>query len=110
MSILLGCIAPRGAMHIRPIGASVHYAGTVPMTIDASGPSTDETCLSRDFENLYLVDGTTFPKHSRQEPDIYLDGERSPRGGAGILIARGVVRINFVQLCDTALWKRTTES
>jgi choline dehydrogenase-like flavoprotein len=57
----LGCIAPAGAMHIRPMGASVHYAGTVPMAQNAAGPTTDESCRSRDFENLYFVDGTTFP-------------------------------------------------
>ena len=58
----LGCIAPAGASHIRPMGASVHYAGTVPMTNHATGrPTADESCRSRDFENLYFVDGTTFP-------------------------------------------------
>ena len=31
------------------------------MITDADRPSTDETCRSRDFENLYFVDGTTFP-------------------------------------------------
>ena len=47
--------------HIRPMGASVHYAGTVPMSDDPAGPTADEHCRSRDFENLFFVDGTTFP-------------------------------------------------
>jgi len=57
----LGCIAPSNATHVRPMGASVHYAGTIPMTENGAGPTTDETCRSRDLENLYFVDGTTFP-------------------------------------------------
>jgi choline dehydrogenase-like flavoprotein len=57
----LGCIAPAALVHQRPMGASVHYAGTIPMTDKTSGPSTDASCRSRDFENLYFVDGTTFP-------------------------------------------------
>ncbi len=30
----LGCFAPQPTVHVRPMGASVHYAGTVPMTDD----------------------------------------------------------------------------
>ncbi len=57
----LGCRVPPGMIHLRPMGASVHYAGTVPMT-ETPGPwTTDETCRSRDFPNLYLLDGSTFP-------------------------------------------------
>lgn len=57
----LGCVAPRGMFRMRPMGASVHYAGTVPMTYDG-GPSTcDPLGRSRDFANLLFVDGTTFP-------------------------------------------------
>lgn len=57
----LGCIVPPGMAHIRPMGASVHYAGTLPMS-DAGRPHTTlPDCRSRDFENLYLVDGSTFP-------------------------------------------------
>ncbi|HXV62777.1 MAG TPA: GMC oxidoreductase [Vicinamibacteria bacterium] len=57
----LGCIAPKNATHVRPMGASVHYAGTIPMSENGSGPTTDEVCRSRDFDNLHFVDGTTFP-------------------------------------------------
>ena len=57
----LGCIVPPGMMHIRPMGASVHYAGTLPMTAAAAPWTTTPDGLSRDFTNLYLVDGATFP-------------------------------------------------
>ena len=57
----LGCIAPSASVHVRPMGAGVHYAGTLPMT----GASAPLTCTrygaSRDVENLYFADGTTFP-------------------------------------------------
>jgi choline dehydrogenase-like flavoprotein len=58
---VLGCVAPGNMTHIRPMGASVHYAGTIPMAHDSDCPTADEHCRSRDFENLYFVDGTTFP-------------------------------------------------
>ncbi len=57
----LGCLVPPGMAHVRPMGASVHYAGTVPMTSSPREWSTDENCRSRDFENLFFVDGTSFP-------------------------------------------------
>jgi choline dehydrogenase-like flavoprotein len=57
----LGCIAPTAMAHVRPMGASVHYAGTIPMTDIAAPLTTDRLCRSRDVGNLYFVDGTTFP-------------------------------------------------
>ena len=57
----LGCIAPPPLTHIRPMGASVHYAGTVPMCHTNEGFTCTEFCQSRDVANLYFVDGTTFP-------------------------------------------------
>jgi choline dehydrogenase-like flavoprotein len=57
----LGCVVPPGMVHIRPMGASVHYAGTLPMTKAAAPFTTTEQCQSREFENLHLVDGATFP-------------------------------------------------
>jgi choline dehydrogenase-like flavoprotein len=57
----LGCIVPPGMLHVRPMGASVHYAGTLPMTREPTPWTTDALCRSRDFENVYLVDGSTFP-------------------------------------------------
>lgn len=57
----LGCFVPPGMVHVRPMGASVHYAGTLPMA--ASGGEL--TCTAqgklRGFENLWLADGSTFP-------------------------------------------------
>jgi choline dehydrogenase-like flavoprotein len=43
------------------MGASVHYAGTLPMTSEPAPFSTTELCQSRDFHNLFVVDGSTFP-------------------------------------------------
>ncbi len=57
----LGCVAPSGMIHIRPMGASVHYSGTIPMSTKKIAYTTSEYCQSHDFENLYIVDGTTFP-------------------------------------------------
>jgi choline dehydrogenase-like flavoprotein len=57
----LDCIVPPGMTRVRPMGASVHYAGTLPMT-RAVGPLTvDEHGHSRDIQGLYFVDGATFP-------------------------------------------------
>jgi choline dehydrogenase-like flavoprotein len=57
----LWCVVPPGMAHVRPMGASVHYAGTVPMSLESDPWTTTEYCQSRDFENLYFVDGTSFP-------------------------------------------------
>jgi choline dehydrogenase-like flavoprotein len=43
------------------MGASVHYAGTLPMSRRRAAYATSEYCQSHDFGNLYIVDGTTFP-------------------------------------------------
>lgn len=57
----LGCWVPPGMSHVRPMGASVHYAGTMPMS-ETGGPwTTDPVGRSRDIPNLFLVDGSTFP-------------------------------------------------
>ena len=58
---VLGCVVPPGMAHVRPMGASVHYTGTVPMTRAAAPLTTTEHCQSRDFENVFLIDGATFP-------------------------------------------------
>ncbi len=58
---MLGCIIPPGMAHVRPMGASVHYAGTVPMTEESAPFTATKYCQSRDFENLFLVDGSTYP-------------------------------------------------
>jgi choline dehydrogenase-like flavoprotein len=57
----LGAIVPPGMVHMRPMGASVHYAGTLPMARTAQAWTTTPECESREFRGLYLVDGATFP-------------------------------------------------
>lgn len=57
----LGCIVPPGMQHVRPMGASVHYAGVLPMQSSGGGLTTDPSGRSRDFPNLFLADGVTFP-------------------------------------------------
>lgn len=58
----LGCVAPPNMTQIRPMGGSVHYAGTLPMTEDSTAPhTTTPHCESRQFKNLFVVDGATFP-------------------------------------------------
>jgi choline dehydrogenase-like flavoprotein len=59
----LGCILPPGMQHVRPMGASVHYAGMFPMTAsDTAGRwTTDPAGRSRAFPNVLFADGATFP-------------------------------------------------
>lgn len=57
----LNCVVAPGMSHVRPMGASVHYAGLLPMTPRAGPWTTTSNGQSRDFENLFFVDGTTFP-------------------------------------------------
>ena len=57
----LNCFAPSRTIHVRPMGASVHYAGTLPMTPARAPHSTNAYGRCHDIENLYFADGTTFP-------------------------------------------------
>jgi choline dehydrogenase-like flavoprotein len=57
----LGCFAPSGTIHVRPKGASVHYAGTLPMSVERAPLACSPDCRSHDVENLWFVDGTAFP-------------------------------------------------
>lgn len=57
----LGCVVPPGMVHVRPMGASVHYAGLIPMSRSVRPLTASPECKSHDFDNLYFVDGTTFP-------------------------------------------------
>ena len=57
----LNCVVVPGLSHQRPMGASVHYAGLLPMSRQADDQTTSPICQSHDFENLFLVDGTTLP-------------------------------------------------
>lgn len=57
----LGCFVPPGMTRVRPKGASVHYAGTLPMSPSPGEFSCDPAGRSHDFPNLYIVDGAGFP-------------------------------------------------
>ena len=58
----LGCVAPPNMTQVRPMGGSVHYAGTLPMSENSADPhTTTAQCESRAFKNLFVVDGATFP-------------------------------------------------
>jgi len=57
----LGCIPLPGMTHTRPMGASVHYAGTVPMSSRKSTLTCSNFGQSHDFENLFFADGSSFP-------------------------------------------------
>ncbi|MBN2346081.1 MAG: GMC family oxidoreductase [Candidatus Aminicenantes bacterium] len=57
----LGAVVPPGMLHVRPMGASVHYAGTIPMARERAELGASEGCRSHDFPNLHFVDGTCFP-------------------------------------------------
>jgi choline dehydrogenase-like flavoprotein len=57
----LHCVVPPGMTRIRPMGASVHYAGTIPMSGESRPHTVTPDCESRDVGNLFLVDGATFP-------------------------------------------------
>lgn len=57
----MGCVAPPNMTRLRPMGASVHYAGTLPMRDSGGELTTDRAGRCRPFENLIVADGSTFP-------------------------------------------------
>ena len=57
----LGCLVPPGMVFVRPMGASVHYAGTLPMSNVSKPWTVSSDCRSHDFDNLYIADGSSFP-------------------------------------------------
>jgi choline dehydrogenase-like flavoprotein len=57
----LKCIVPPGMVQLRPMGASVHYSGILPMANHPAPYKVNKNCLSYDFRNLYIVDGSTMP-------------------------------------------------
>jgi choline dehydrogenase-like flavoprotein len=57
----LGCLVPPGFAYVRPMGASAHYAGLVPMAQEGGPGTATPEGRSRDFANLWLADGITFP-------------------------------------------------
>jgi choline dehydrogenase-like flavoprotein len=57
----VGCIVPPGMTRVLPRGASIHYAGTLPMQPAPAAFRSDPSCRSHDFRNLYFADGASFP-------------------------------------------------
>jgi choline dehydrogenase-like flavoprotein len=50
-----------GTMHVRPMGSSVHYSGTLPMSAERAPWSLSPDCRSHDIDNLFVVDGSAMP-------------------------------------------------
>lgn len=57
----MGCLVPPGMAHVRPKGASVHYAGLIPMGKSDSPLGATPEGRSTDVQGLYFADGITFP-------------------------------------------------
>lgn len=57
----LGAPLIPGMTHVRPMGASVHYSGTLPMSAERRAWSVSPTCQSHDIGNLFVVDGAVMP-------------------------------------------------
>jgi choline dehydrogenase-like flavoprotein len=57
----LGCVAPGGMSRILPLGSSVHYAGTLPMTVEDQPHTCTPDGRVRGFTNLIVADGASFP-------------------------------------------------
>jgi choline dehydrogenase-like flavoprotein len=57
----MGCFVPPGMTRVLPRGTSVHYAGTMPMSATRGEFTCGPDCRSHAFENLYVVDGASFP-------------------------------------------------
>jgi choline dehydrogenase-like flavoprotein len=57
----LGGLVPPGMTRVLPKGASVHYAGTLPMAAAPARLAARPDGRSWDFPNLWLADGATFP-------------------------------------------------
>ncbi|MBN2294682.1 MAG: hypothetical protein JXM70_19795, partial [Pirellulales bacterium] len=57
----LGAPLVPGMMHVRPMGSSVHYSGTLPMSAERKPWAVSPTCQSYDIDNLFIVDGAVMP-------------------------------------------------
>jgi choline dehydrogenase-like flavoprotein len=57
----LGAPLIPGMTHIRPMGASVHYSGTLPMSTQKRQFSVSPECRFHDIDNLFVVDGSVMP-------------------------------------------------
>jgi choline dehydrogenase-like flavoprotein len=61
MLLRLGCVAPPPMTRWRPMGASVHYAGTLPMSRDGGALSCDASGRLRGLRGVWIADGASFP-------------------------------------------------
>jgi choline dehydrogenase-like flavoprotein len=50
-----------GMTHVRPMGSSVHYSGTLPMSARRTAWAVSPQCHSYDIDNLFVVDGAVMP-------------------------------------------------
>jgi choline dehydrogenase-like flavoprotein len=66
MLLRLGCVAPSPMTRWRPMGASVHYAGTLPMTRDGGALSCDADGRLRGLPGAWVVDGACFRRCPRR--------------------------------------------
>jgi len=57
----LGAVVPPGMTRTLPKGASVHYAGTLPMSASRTALGCDPSGRSYDFPNVVFADGASFP-------------------------------------------------
>lgn len=57
----LGAPLIPGMTQVRPMGASVHYTGTLPMMASGGPGTVTPEGQSRDWSNLYVVDGSILP-------------------------------------------------
>ena len=48
-------------LHVRPKGASVHYAGLIPMGGASAPPTATADGKTADVDGVWFADGVTFP-------------------------------------------------
>jgi len=57
----LGAPFVPGMAHVRPVGAGVHYGGTLPMSAERREWAVSPVGQSWDYANLFVADGASFP-------------------------------------------------
>jgi choline dehydrogenase-like flavoprotein len=61
MLLRLGCVAPPPMTRWRPMGASVHYAGTLPMARSGGALTCDASGRLRGLRGAWIADGACLP-------------------------------------------------